>query len=133
MSNPNLTPTPDQMQPPTPPAAPPTTPAQAPQGVGSAIQGASGAGTPPVATPNAAPTAPTAQSNAAAGQPQPAQTPTDAHVSAYRKILQGFAAPSGSYVDPSGNVKPTNVSLGRTVLASVIAGMMSPTQYRHTE
>jgi hypothetical protein len=56
----------------------------------------------------------------------------DAHVGLYRKILQGFAAPSGSYVDPSGNVKPTNVSLGRTVLASVLAGMMSPTQYRDT-
>ena len=132
MSTNNVTPnmTPDQ----TPPAgAPPTgtPPAQAPSGVGSAITGAGPQGQPPV--PTVAPQAPNAAPQAQPqGQPQPAQTPMDAHVNVYRKFLQGFKSPVGSYVDPDGNTRPTNMSLGRMVLASVVAGMMSPTQYRDT-
>jgi hypothetical protein len=94
--------------------------------VGNAIMGSTPTGQPPAAQPT-----PTAQPQPNATN-QPAQPTMDAHVGLYRKILQGFAAPSGSYVDPQGNVKPTNVSLGRTVLASVIAGMFAPTQYRNT-
>jgi hypothetical protein len=126
MSNTPITPTPE-MQPPA--GAPPTgtPPAQAPSGVGSAITGQPPTTAQP--TPNAAQPIPTT----VAGQPnQPNADPMDAHVSVYRKFLQGFKSPVGSYVDPSGNVKPTNISLGRTVLASVLAGMMSPTQYRDT-
>jgi len=53
----------------------------------------------------------------------------DAHVNVYRKFLQGFKSPVGSYVDPDGNTRPTNVSLGRTVLAAVLAGMSQPATY----
>ena len=114
----------------TPPAGPPTgTPPaaqQAPAGVGNAI---SGTGTPqgqPQGQPTAAQLTPTTP---AQPQPQPAQTPMDAHVNVYRKFLQGFKSPVGSYVDPDGNTKPTNVSLGRTVLAAVLAGMSQPATY----
>jgi hypothetical protein len=131
MSTNNVTPNPDAPQP-----QAGTLPAVAPPGVGNAItgqpQGQPTTGQPPV-QPTAAPQAQPNQPNAA--QPnaaQPNADPMDAHVSVYRKFLQGFKSPVGSYVDPSGNVKPTNISLGRTVLASVLAGMMSPTQYRDT-
>ena len=133
MSTNNVIPNPDAPQ---PQAGPP---AQAPSGVGSAITGQP-AGQPPTGQPTAQPTPNAAQPipTTVAGQPnqpnaaQPNADPMDAHVSVYRKFLQGFKSPVGSYVDPSGNVKPTNISLGRTVLASVLAGMMSPTQYRDT-
>src|SRR5580700_7503301 len=124
MSTNNVTPNPDAPQP-----QAGTLPAVAPPGVGNAI---TGSGQPPTAqpTPAAQPNPPNAAPTIPATQPQPAQTPMDAHVSVYRKFLQGFKSPVGSYVDPDGNVKPMNISLGRTVLASVLAGMMSPTQYR---
>ena len=83
----------------------------------------------PNAAPNPVAAQPTPTNPTAPPQPQPAQNPTDAHVSVYRKFLQGFKSPVGSYVDPNGNVKPTNVSLGRTVLAAVLAGMSQPATY----
>jgi hypothetical protein len=131
MSNTPITPTPDQMQPPA--GAPPTgtPPAQAPSGVGSAITGQP-SGQPTTGQPTAQPTPNAVQPTptTAAGQPnQPNADPMDAHVSVYRKFLQGFKSPVGSYVDPNGNVKPTNVSLGRTVLAAILAGMSQPATY----
>lgn len=139
MSTNNVTPNPDQTQPTgTPPAGtPPTAQAQGPQGVGSAIQGVqgvqgvSGTGT-PQGQPNAAPATP-AQPNA---QPQaPKASPNARHLNTYDTILRMITPPAPQYVDPQGNIQSvpqTRGSLGRTVLASVLAGMMSPTQYRDT-
>src|SRR6202050_3224132 len=131
MSNTPITPTPDQMQPLAgPPTGTPPAAQQAPAGVGNAITGGSPQGQPQVQPPTGQPT-PTTPAQPQ-GQPQPAQTPMDAHVNVYRKFLQGFKSPVGSYVDPDGNTRPTNMSLGRMVLASVPRGMISPTQYRDT-
>ena len=128
MSTNNVTPNPDQ------PTGTPPVPPQASAGTGNAIMGAGQPqGQPTTPQPNAAPNPvaaqPTPTNPTAPPQPQPAQNPTDAHVSVYRKFLQGFKSPVGSYVDPNGNVKPTNVSLGRTVLAAVLAGMSQPATY----
>jgi hypothetical protein len=104
-----------------------TPPAQAPPGVGSAITGGS-----PQGQPTAQPTAPATP----AQQPQtPKASPNARHLNTYDTILRMITPPAPQYVDPQGNIQSvpqTRGSLGRTVLASVLAGMMSPTQYRDT-
>jgi hypothetical protein len=125
MDTPENQSTPDQTQPPVG-----TPPAVAPSGVGNAITGGS-----PQGQPTAQPTAPAtpAQPNA---QPQaPKASPNARHLSTYDTILRMITPPAPQYVDPQGNIQSvpqTRGSLGRTVLASVLAGMMSPTQYRDT-
>jgi hypothetical protein len=135
MSNTPVTPnmTSDQTQ---PTAGPPT---------GSAItgqpQGPQGppAGQPPTGQPTAQPTPNAAQPipTTAAGQPnqpnaaqsQPAPDPNAAHVSLYSQILRGLT-PRVPYVDASGNVQQQPVSIGKTVVAAAIAGMLSKPNYR---
>jgi hypothetical protein len=101
------------------PAQPPVTPAAA---------------TPTPAVPTqAAPTAaPTQPDPYASARPMnvPAD-PHDAHVSMFDKILR-LVNPGQTYVDPSGNqqVVRNRASLGNSVIASVLAGMMTPTKYR---
>jgi hypothetical protein len=90
---------------------------------------------PPVVTPTAAtPVAP----NPAAPLPTP-QTPAQGqqpdphtqHVNLFSKIL-GMVNPGTSYVDPQGNqqVVRNRATLGNSVIASVLAGMMTKPQYR---
>jgi hypothetical protein len=83
----------------------------------------------PAATPAAAPTAPT-QSNPSqpAGEPS---SPHNDHVAMFDKILR-MVNPGQTYVDPTGKqqVVRNRASLGNSVIASVLAGMMTPTKYR---
>jgi len=57
--------------------------------------------------------------------------PHDAHVSMFDKILR-MVNPGTSYVDAQGNqqVVRNRATLGNSVIASVLAGMMTPTKYR---
>jgi hypothetical protein len=93
---------------------------------------------PPVATPTAAtPVAP----NPAAPLPTP-QTPAQGqqpdphtqHVNLFSKIL-GMVNPGQTYVDANGQPQTirNRATLGNSVIASVLAGMMTPTQYRKGE
>ena len=72
------------------------------------------------------------------GQPQNqptanAPSPNQPHLNIYDKILRATAPPPVRYVDAQGNLQTapqTRGSLGRSVLASVVAGLLTPTQYR---
>jgi len=99
-------------------------------------------GQPPVTTPTPAPaTAPVAQAPQG-NQPTQGQAPNGSvnapspnqpHLNLYDKILRATAPPPVRYVDAQGNqqtVPQTRGSLGRSVLASVLAGMMVKPQYR---
>jgi hypothetical protein len=82
----------------------------------------------------AAPTAaPTVAPNPA-GQPPAANeppSPHNDHVAMFDKILR-MVNPGQTYVDPTGKqqVVRNRASLGNSVIASVLAGMMTPTKYR---
>ncbi len=82
----------------------------------------------------------TESSNGTAYQPNAhqtpaAQNPVDDHAKLYKKLLLGLVPPT-RYVDPQGNVQEvpqTKVSMGKTILASVLAGMFAtPNVYRQT-
>ncbi len=79
-------------------------------------------GTPqiPGAPPAAAPAAPAAA---------PQQTP---HEALYSKALKALSPPT-RYIDAQGNQQVAPPSLGNSIVAGVIAGMMHPTQYRQGE
>ena len=129
MSTNNVTPNPDAPQP-----QAGTPPAQAPSGVGSAITNAGQPqGQPPVmpsaAQPNQ-PNVPAVQPNT----PVPQSTPTDDHIGRFTKILRGLTPPT-TYIDPTGQVqvlKQNAPSMGKTILASVLAGMFTKNTYRES-
>jgi hypothetical protein len=95
------------------------------------------AGQPPVAPTATTPAVPTQAAPTAAPTaiPNPAaQPPTDPHamhVGMFDRILR-MVNPGQTYVDPQGNqqVVRNRASLGNSVIASVLAGMMTPTKYR---
>ena len=128
MDTPENQPTPDQTQPTGTPPVPP----QAPAGTGSAIMGNQPPVQPTTPQPNAAPNPVTAQPQR---QTPAAQNPIDDHAKLYKKLLLGLVPPT-RYVDPQGNVQEvpqTKVSMGKTILASVLAGMFAtPNVYRQT-
>lgn len=84
------------------------------------------AGQPPTAAPTADSTA--APTQTPAGEPQ---SPHNDHVAMFDKILR-MVNPGQTYVDPTGKqqVVRNRATLGNSVIASVLAGMMTPTKYR---
>jgi len=85
--------------------------------------------TPPGAPPTSGVPTPTpTQQNPVQAQPQ---DPHAQHIDLFSKIL-GMVNPGQTYVDPTGKqqVVRNRASLGNSVIASVLAGMMTPTKYR---
>lgn len=128
MSTPNQTPTPEQLA--------QTPQSQAPQAPATTGQwGSIVTGQPPA--PTAAPTTqpPVAQTAGQPAQPQAAQgqppiTPHQAHVSLYDRVLRGITGPGQTIVAPDGSLQKTGPSLGKSIVASVVSGLLTPTAYR---
>jgi hypothetical protein len=93
---------------------------------------------------NSAPVIPVTQTSLGAVVPPTSGVPTSTrqnpaqpndphaqHIDLFSKIL-GMVNPGTSYVDPTGKqqVVRDRASLGNSVIASVLAGMMTPTKYR---
>ena len=57
-------------------------------------------------------------------------TPHQAHVNLYDRVLRGLYSPSQTIVAPDGSLQRTGPSLGKTILAGVVSGLLTPQQYR---